>query len=114
MVALDLLGRRWALRILWCLRVGDKKTSRAIQTECEISSPNVLNSRLRELRDAGIVILEPGGGYSLTHEGIELLKALGPLASWADQWARNVGRDDLACYSKATDSKPTDSKAKQD
>ena len=101
MVALDLLGRRWALRILWYLKDGEKRSSRMIQNACEISSPNVLTSRLRELREAGIVVLEQGGGYSLTDEGHQLLKALGPLASWADQWARNVGREDLACFTKS-------------
>jgi len=101
MVALDMLGRRWTLRILWCLRNGEKKTSRALQSECEITSPNVLNTRLKELREAGIVALENGAGYGLTAEGKQLLASLGPLAEWADQWARNVGREDLACYSKA-------------
>ena len=100
MVALDLLGRRWALRILWFLRDGEKKTSRMIQSACEISSPNVLTSRLKDLREAGIVKLESGGGYSVTSEGEALLKALGPLAEWADQWARDVGRGELTCYSK--------------
>lgn len=101
MVALDLLGRRWALRILWQLRHGDSKTSRSIQMECDISSPNVLNTRLKELREANIVQLEQPGGYSLTEQGLALLKAIEPLAEWADQWAKNVGRDDLACYSKS-------------
>lgn len=101
MVALDLLGRRWTLRILWTLRDGEKKTSRNIQTSCEISSPNVLTSRLKELREAGIVKLEDSGGYSVTNEGKALLKALGPLANWADQWAHNVGREDLACFTKS-------------
>lgn len=106
MVALDMLGRRWALRILWCLRNGEKKTSRALQTECEISSPNVLTTRLKELRGAGIVALESSGGYSLTEEGKQLLVALGPLAQWADQWASQVGRDDLACYQKSQGQPP--------
>jgi len=100
MVALDLLGRRWALRVLWFLRDGEKKTSRMIQSACEISSPNVLTSRLKDLREAGIVKLESGGGYRVTSEGEALLKALGPLAEWADQWAQDVGRGELACYSK--------------
>lgn len=101
MVALDLLGRRWALRILWYLRDGEKRSSRAIQNACEISSPNVLTSRLKELRDAGIVVLQKGEGYGLTELGIELLISLRPLAQWADQWAKSVGRDDLACYEKS-------------
>jgi DNA-binding HxlR family transcriptional regulator len=101
MVALDLLGRRWALRILWELRHGDTMTSRMLQKDCEISSPNVLTSRLRELREANIVGKAEGGGYHLTEEGKQLLQAIAPLAEWADRWASNVGRDDLTCYSKS-------------
>jgi len=101
MVALDLLGRRWSLRILWSLRNGERQSFRMMQNECGISSPNVMNTRLKELRGAGIVDLEEGGGYFLTKEGHKLLKALGPLAVWADGWAKNVGRDDLACYTRS-------------
>ncbi|MCG8427386.1 MAG: helix-turn-helix transcriptional regulator [Chromatiales bacterium] len=101
MVALDLLGRRWSLRILWCLREHQHKSSRALQQECGISSPNVLMSRLKELREAGVVILEDGKGYALTDLGLKLMKAMGPLAEWADEWARQTGRADLACYGRS-------------
>jgi DNA-binding HxlR family transcriptional regulator len=51
MALLDLLGRRWALRILWELRDGPR-TFRALRLACDDASPSVLNARLRELRDA--------------------------------------------------------------
>ncbi|HJV82613.1 helix-turn-helix domain-containing protein [Noviherbaspirillum sp.] len=101
MALLDLLGRRWALRILWELRSGERLSFRALQESCQISSPNALNTRLKELRHAGIVDLEGEGGYGLTESGRSLLTAVGPLAAWADDWARTVGREDLACYSRA-------------
>lgn len=101
MAAMDLLGRRWTLRILWSLRKGERKTSRSIQSECGISSPNVVVTRLRELRDSGIVSLEKGGGYALTILGSDLLQALAPLAEWADHWADQSGRPDLACYGRS-------------
>ncbi len=100
MALLDLLGRRWGLRVLWELRSGERLSFRALQETCQISSPNALNTRLKELRHAGIVDLEDAGGYGLTPAGHTLLKALGPLASWADDWARSVGREDLACYTR--------------
>ena len=56
MALLDLLGRRWALRILWELRDGPL-TFRALQAACGNLSPSVLNDRLRELREAGILEL---------------------------------------------------------
>lgn len=101
MVAFDLLGRRWALRILWELRKGDSLTTRELQRACDISSPNVLTSRLKELRNAEILELREGGGYRLTEQGLRLLEALAPLAEWSDQWAVRVGRSDLACYSRS-------------
>ena len=52
MVALDLLGRRGALRILWELR-GEPLTFRALQDAAQ-AQPGLLNTRLAELRDAGL------------------------------------------------------------
>jgi len=86
MALLDLLGRRWLLRILWELREAPL-TFRALQRRCEGVSPTVLNHRLRELRDAGIVQLERGEGYTLTPDGAQLYRALTPLTQWAGRWA---------------------------
>ena len=55
MALLDLLGRRWALRVLWELRDGGGLTFRELQARCAEVSSSVLNDRLRELREAGIV-----------------------------------------------------------
>jgi DNA-binding HxlR family transcriptional regulator len=90
MALLDLLGRRWALRVLWELREGDSLTFRELQERCGGVSSSVLNDRLRELREAGIVGTEGGAGYSVTDEGAELLRALEPLGAWAARWARRV------------------------
>jgi DNA-binding HxlR family transcriptional regulator len=87
MAVLDLLGRRWTLRVLWELRVGSL-TFRALRTRCDAMSPSVLNQRLGELRDAGIAELDPDGGYRLTQDGRTLLAALAPLDDWAARWAR--------------------------
>jgi DNA-binding HxlR family transcriptional regulator len=83
MVALDLLGRRTALRVLWELREGSL-TFRALQDACETNT-RLLNTRLTELRDAGLVE-HAVGGYRLTDEGRRLSKALKSLSTWADQW----------------------------
>lgn len=86
MVLLDLLGRRWVLRILWELR-GDPLTFRALQAACGGLSPSVLNARLAELRDTGIVELRTDQGYALTKQGRELLSQLAPLTAWSEKWA---------------------------
>jgi DNA-binding HxlR family transcriptional regulator len=101
MAVLDLLGRRWVLRILWYLKDGEKRTTRAIQQACEISSPNVLSSRLKELKNAGVVKLEDKGGYCVTEKGRALLSAMRPLAVWADQWAKDVGKEDMMCFTQS-------------
>jgi DNA-binding HxlR family transcriptional regulator len=86
MALLDLLGRRWALRIVWELRLGPL-TFRELRSRCEDMSPSVLNERLAELREADIV---SGGeeGYALTPEGARLIEDLAPLQRWADRWAK--------------------------
>ena len=85
MAALDLLGRRWALRILWELRTGPL-SFRALREACGDVSPAVLNTRLAELREAGVVE-STADGYATTAAGRELCRALDPLARWAQRWS---------------------------
>jgi DNA-binding HxlR family transcriptional regulator len=87
MAVLDLLGRRAALRILWELR-GEALTFRELQAAAQ-TNPSVLNTRLTELREAGIVD-HPGDGYSLTPDGRALLDRLAPLHDWAERWAKRT------------------------
>ena len=87
MALLDLLGRRWTLRIIWELREA-ALTSRALRTACDEASPTVLNERLKELREAGFVDLGEAGGYALTPLGKELAAHVMPLHWFADRWSR--------------------------
>lgn len=89
MALLDLLGRRWLLRILWELR-DTPLTFRELRERCDAMSPTVLNQRLRELRDAEIVVLEEPSGYALSRSGRKLLEALMPLQHWSEQWQRRL------------------------
>src|SRR3954470_16231210 len=84
MALLDLLGRRWTLRILWELR-DSPLTSRALREACDDASPTVLQARLSELRQAGFVELVPDG-YRLTEMGKELHGTLLPLHRFAQRW----------------------------
>jgi DNA-binding HxlR family transcriptional regulator len=92
MALLDLLGRRWALRVLWELREDRSLTFRELQARCGNVSSSVLNERLRELREAEIVAAQASGGYRLTDAGSELLRALEPVDSWAKQWAERTAQ----------------------
>jgi DNA-binding HxlR family transcriptional regulator len=88
MALLDLLGRRWALRVLWELRDQNALTFRELQSRAGDVSSSVLNDRLRELREAGIVDRTSDGyGYQLTAEGTNLVQKLLPLDAWAKRWA---------------------------
>ena len=87
MVLLDLLGRRWTLRIVWELRDGPL-TSRALRTACDHASPTVMQARLSELREAGLVELLPSDGYRLTPLGRELMESFLPLHHFAERWSR--------------------------
>ena len=90
MALLDLLGRRWSLRILWELRE-DALTSRALRAACGDASPTVMQQRLTELREAGFIELHEEGGYALTGPGRELLQTLLPLHQFADRWRSKKG-----------------------
>ncbi len=89
MVLLDALGRRWALRVLWELRAGER-TFRALRAAAGGLSPSVLADRLAELRELGLA--DAGdAGYRLTADGVRLVKLLLPLDRWAKEWARRLG-----------------------
>src|SRR6201996_7471867 len=86
MALLDLLGRRWTLRIVWELR-GEPLTSRALRVACDNASPTILQTRLDELREADLVELMPESGYRLTSLGRELFDTIMPLARLAERWS---------------------------
>jgi DNA-binding HxlR family transcriptional regulator len=90
MALLDLLGRRGTLRLLWELRDGHAQSFRLLRASADGISPSVLNTRLKELRDARLVALAEGG-YALTPQGGTLVRQLQPLNRWAETWASETG-----------------------
>ena len=90
MALLDLLGHRWSLRILWELRASTLNF-RDLREQCGMLSPTILNTRLAEFREAGIVELGPAG-YRLTDEGEKLVEILLPFHHWAERWAKRDAR----------------------
>ena len=79
---LDLLGRRWALRLVWELRRGTLSFSE-LRGRTGIS-PSVLSARLRELVDAGVLERSAGRRYRLSGRGRELARLLYELNRWAE------------------------------
>ena len=90
MSLLDLLGRRGTLRLLWELRDGHNQSFRLLRASADGISPSVLNTRLKELREARLVELAEAG-YGLTAQGMALVKHLKPLNRWAQAWAGAAG-----------------------
>jgi DNA-binding HxlR family transcriptional regulator len=88
---LELLGRRWALRILWELRT-EPASFQALQARCDSMSTSVLATRLAELREAQLVEKDATGGYRLTEPGARLLARLDGMDEWTQDWARRLGR----------------------
>ena len=86
---LDLLGRRWALRILWELRV-QPASFQALQRRCDSMSTSVLAQRLTELREAQLIEKGPAGSYALTESGSQLLSRLDGIDEWTQEWARTI------------------------
>ncbi len=89
MAALDLLGRRWALRVIWELRDGPLGF-RPLQQRCDNMSSSVLRVRLAELEAAALIRRTDDAGYILTPVGAKLRTAIRPLTDWADTWADSL------------------------
>ena len=82
---LSLLEARYAMRVLWALRDGHPQTFRLLQDSVGGITPNTLNTRLKELREAGLVG-HGSEGYIVTPMGSDLLKRLSDLQAFAIKW----------------------------
>jgi DNA-binding HxlR family transcriptional regulator len=80
---LDLLGRRWALRLIWELR-RSTLTFSELRSRTRIS-PSVLSARLGELVESGVLERDGGRRYRLSGRGRELARVLYELNRWAEQ-----------------------------
>ena len=83
---LGLLEARYALRVLWALRDGHAQTFRLLQDSVGGITPNTLNTRIKELREAGLMDHGPDG-YVVTPSGADLLKRISDLQAFAGRWA---------------------------
>lgn len=84
MQVLDLLGRRWTLRLIW--EVGLGEAGFVDLQHRSGTSPTVLSKRLSELTAAG-VLERHESGYGLTEQGRELRQVLLQLNDWAEKWS---------------------------
>ncbi len=83
---LGLLESRYAMRVLWALKDGHAQTFRLLQDSVGGITPNTLNTRIKELREAGLMDHGPDG-YIVTPSGADLLKRISDLQAFAGRWA---------------------------
>ena len=88
---LELLESRYALRVLWALKDGHPQTFRLLQDSIGSITPNTLNTRIKELRAAGLMT-HGTSGYTLTTLGTELLKRLGEIPAFAGKWVNSLAK----------------------
>jgi DNA-binding HxlR family transcriptional regulator len=88
---LALLESRYALRVLWALKDGHPQTFRLLQDSIGNITPNTLNTRIKELRAAGL-LTHSGDGYTVTALGADLLKRINDLQAFAGKWVLSQAR----------------------
>lgn len=87
---LDLLGKRYALSVLWALQQESPRRFNDIKRLLEVN-PVTLSQRLSEFTEAGILSRHafaetpPRVEYALTEKGRELLPLIEGLERWADR-----------------------------
>ena len=86
---LELLESRYALRVLWALKDGHPQTFRLLQDSIGSITPNTLNTRIKELRAAGLMT-HGTSGYTLTTLGADLLKRMSELPAFAGKWVNSL------------------------
>jgi len=91
MALFDLLGRRWAMGVLWTICEGGPAKFCVLQERCETISPAVLNQRLKELQVAQFVE-KSEHGYAATPLGKQVYTDLSPLGETAKLWARMLSQ----------------------
>jgi DNA-binding HxlR family transcriptional regulator len=88
---LSLLESRYAIRVMWALRDGHAQTFRLLQDSVGGITPNTLNTRIKELREAGL-LTHGSDGYAVTTMGADMLKRLGDLQAFAGKWATSQAK----------------------
>jgi DNA-binding HxlR family transcriptional regulator len=88
---LSLLESRYALRVLWALKDGHAQTFRLLQDSVGGITPNTLNTRIKELRQAALVT-HGADGYVVTSAGADLLKRLNDVSAFASKWASSQAK----------------------
>lgn len=86
LAAIELLGQRWMLRVVWELEPGPLGFLELRRRMGNCSS-SMLSNRLQQLQAAGLLEKHgPKGAYELTPAGVRLGESLRPLWDWSEIW----------------------------
>lgn len=91
----ELLESRYALRVLWALKDGHPQTFRLLQDSVGSITPNTLNTRIKELRAAGLMG-HGSDGYIVTALGTDLLKRMNDVQAFAGKWVASQVKAGIA------------------
>ena len=87
----DVLARRGVLPVLETL-AGGSASFRRLEQRVGVVTGSVLQQRLKDLRQLGVVEVAENGEYRLSAEGRQLLGILDRLDGWAQDWAARTPR----------------------
>ncbi|MDQ1281641.1 MAG: hypothetical protein QG670_2906 [Thermoproteota archaeon] len=86
---IDVIAKKWTLLIVNAIGNSGKLRFNDLIGELGCVSPKTLSDTLKDLKKEGLITREPFSEipprveYSLTHDGVELRKAIMPLIEWA-------------------------------
>ena len=99
--AMDIIGQKWKLPILWYVAAAEKQTLRYRELERKVVgiTPTMLTKCLRELERDGLIArtqystIPPTVEYSLAARGKTLMPALESVYRWAEEQMKEGARD---------------------
>ncbi len=86
---LSLLESRYAMRLIWALRDGHPQTFRLLQDSIGGVTPNTLNTRLKAMREHGLVA-HSSAGYHITALGADLIRRMSDFPPFASKWQQAI------------------------
>lgn len=89
--ALDIVGQKWKLPIMWCLSTKDSTRYNELKRKVKGITNMMLTKSLKELEEYKLIVrtqyetIPPKVEYSLTERGKALLPTLNELAIWDEE-----------------------------
>ena len=103
-LAMDIVGGKWKMVVLWQLRNGVVRFSE-LKRQLNGVTQKMLTQQLRELEESGLItrtvypVVPPKVEYGLTEESKKLIPVLDALCQWSTDYAVSYGITESACCS---------------